>query len=78
VGTVPAHGSCGGSLIVHVIDRTAGCTLDDDIDGCQGLEERHDGAADLLAVVGSLRPMRDRAVTRFARPTRSLSSILVG
>ena len=40
----PVHGSCAGSLIVHVIDRTAaGCTLDDEPDGCAGIELRHEG-----------------------------------
>ena len=40
----PVHGSCAGSLIVHVIDRTAaGCTLDDEPDGCAGIELRHRG-----------------------------------
>ena len=53
VGTPPVHGSCAGSLIVHVIDRTAvGCTLDDDIDGCQGLEERHEGAPESVGSGG--------------------------
>ena len=33
-----------GSLIVHVIDRTAaGCTLDEEPDGCAGIELRHEG-----------------------------------
>jgi hypothetical protein len=40
----PVHGSCAGSLIVHVVDRTAaGCTLDDEPDGCAGIELRHEG-----------------------------------
>jgi hypothetical protein len=44
----PVHGSCTGSLIVHLIvhliDRTAAdCTLDDEPDGCAGIELRHEG-----------------------------------
>ena len=40
----PVHGSCTGSLIVHVVDGTAaGCMLDEEPDGCAGIELRHEG-----------------------------------
>jgi len=33
----PVHGSCAGSLVVHLIDRPAlACTLDDEPDGFAG------------------------------------------
>jgi hypothetical protein len=31
---------CSGGLLLRVDGAVAGCTLDDDIDGCEGLEER--------------------------------------
>jgi hypothetical protein len=34
---------CPGSLILHIDGTCAGCSLDDDPDGCRGLEERHEG-----------------------------------
>jgi hypothetical protein len=36
-------GTCPGSLIVHRDGTTAGCTSDDDQDGCRGRELRHEG-----------------------------------
>jgi len=35
--------TCPGSLIVHADGTVAGCTLDDEPEGCAGREERHDG-----------------------------------
>ena len=35
--------TCPGSLIVHRDGAVAGCTNDDDQDGCAGLELRHEG-----------------------------------
>jgi hypothetical protein len=35
---------CFGGLIVYVSGTVEGCALDDDIDGCEGLEERHEYA----------------------------------
>jgi hypothetical protein len=32
-----------GSLIFHVDQTVAGCTDDDEPDGCRGLELRHEG-----------------------------------
>jgi hypothetical protein len=34
--------NCSGGLILHIDDTVTGCTIDDDIDGCEGLEERHE------------------------------------
>jgi hypothetical protein len=40
----PPHGSCRGSLIVHLADGTpAGCTRAEDGDECEGIELRHEG-----------------------------------
>jgi hypothetical protein len=36
-------GSCSGSLIVHRDGTVAGCTNDDDHDGCRGRDLRHEG-----------------------------------
>jgi hypothetical protein len=36
--------NCSGGLILHVDDAIAGCTLDDDVDGCVGRDERHEDA----------------------------------
>jgi hypothetical protein len=36
--------NCSGGLILHVDGTVAGCTLDDDIDGWAGLDERHEDA----------------------------------
>jgi hypothetical protein len=38
--------NCSGGYIVHVDDAIAGCTLDD-VDGCAGLEERHEDAPEV-------------------------------
>jgi hypothetical protein len=35
--------NCPGSLILHIDGTRAGCSLDDDADGCHGLELRHEG-----------------------------------
>jgi len=35
--------TCPGSLIVHADGTVAGCTLDDDEEGCRGRELRHEG-----------------------------------
>jgi hypothetical protein len=35
--------TCPGSLILHRDGTTAGCTNDDEADGCRGLERRHEG-----------------------------------
>ena len=36
--------TCPGSLILHRLDQTvAGCTEDDEPDGCAGHELRHEG-----------------------------------
>jgi hypothetical protein len=35
--------TCPSGLIVHADGTIAGCTLDDDIDGCRGRELRHEG-----------------------------------
>jgi hypothetical protein len=35
--------NCPGSLIVHIDGTRAGCSLDDDADGCRGIEEHHEG-----------------------------------
>ena len=35
--------TCPGSLIVHADGTVAGCTEDDEPDGCRGRDERHDG-----------------------------------
>jgi hypothetical protein len=35
--------TCPGSLIVHRDGTTAGCTNDDDQDGCHGRDLRHQG-----------------------------------
>ena len=44
LGPSPVHGSCAGSLIVHLIDRAAaGCTLDEEADGCAAIDLRHEG-----------------------------------
>ena len=38
------HGSCTGSLILHVVVGTAaGCSLDEEPDGCAGVDLRHEG-----------------------------------
>ena len=40
----PVHGSCTGSLILHVVVGTAaGCSLDEEPDGCAGVDLRHEG-----------------------------------
>jgi hypothetical protein len=56
----PVHGSCTGSLIVHLVDFTAaGCTLDDEPDGCAGIELRHEGdPTDCVREWGGCNPMR--------------------
>jgi hypothetical protein len=35
--------TCPGSLIVHADGMIAGCTEDDEPDGCRGYEQRHEG-----------------------------------
>jgi len=35
--------TCPGGLIVHGDGTVAGCTLDEDEDGCRGRELRHEG-----------------------------------
>lgn len=35
--------SCSGSRIVHLDGTTAGCTNDDDTDGCAGRDLGHEG-----------------------------------
>ncbi len=35
--------TCPGGLILHADGTVAGCTLDDDRDGCRGRELRHEG-----------------------------------
>ena len=35
--------TCRGSLVVHGDNTVAGCTLDEDEDGCHGRELRHEG-----------------------------------
>jgi hypothetical protein len=37
--------NCSGGLIQHIRGTIAGSTLDDDIDCCTGLEERHEAAS---------------------------------
>jgi hypothetical protein len=34
--------TCHGSLIFHADGTIAGCTEDDERDGCRGRDERHD------------------------------------
>jgi hypothetical protein len=41
--TVIPVATCPSSLIVHRDGATAGCTNDDDEDGCQGHDLRHEG-----------------------------------
>jgi hypothetical protein len=43
LGTVVIVATCPGSLIVHQDGTVAGCTNDDDADGCRGRELRHEG-----------------------------------
>jgi hypothetical protein len=43
-GRVP---NCSGGLIQHIDGTIAGCTLDDEVDGCIGLEERHEDAPEI-------------------------------
>ena len=35
--------TCPGALILHADGTIAGCTLDDDDDGCRGQDLRHEG-----------------------------------
>jgi hypothetical protein len=35
--------NCSGSLIRHADGTVAGCTNDDEEDGCAGRDERHEG-----------------------------------
>ena len=36
--------SCPGALVLHVLDRAvAGCTYDDEAEGCAGRDERAEG-----------------------------------
>jgi len=35
--------ACPGSLIVHADGKVAACTEDDELGGCRGRDERHDG-----------------------------------
>jgi hypothetical protein len=35
--------TCPGSLILHADGTIAGCTEDDERDGCRGRDERHEG-----------------------------------
>jgi hypothetical protein len=37
--------TCPGSLIVHADGTIAGCTQDDERDGCRGREQRHDSGS---------------------------------
>ena len=53
---------CSGGLVLHADGSIAACTLDGDVDGCVGLEERHERAGDLLEVVGQMRPVWHRRV----------------
>jgi hypothetical protein len=41
--TVAPVGTCSGSLILHADGTIAGCTNDEDGDGCVGIELRHQG-----------------------------------
>jgi hypothetical protein len=34
---------CPGSLVVHIDGTVAGCSEDDEVDGCRGMELRHAG-----------------------------------
>jgi hypothetical protein len=43
---VPWAVNCPGGLILHVDWTSAGCTLDEDADGCRGLELRREGDPD--------------------------------
>ena len=43
--TVVDVATCPGSLIVHADGTVAGCTEDDERDGCAGRELRHEGAS---------------------------------
>ena len=43
LATVAAMATCPAALIVHADGTVAGCTLDEDEDGCRGLELRHEG-----------------------------------
>src|SRR5262245_9121992 len=67
--------NCSGGYIEHVDGTIAGCTLDDDIDGCVGLDERHEDApVRWLRTVGPLRPLWDRAVTAYETANVSVSA----
>ena len=35
--------NCPGSLILHADGTIAGCSEDDEPDGCRGRDERHEG-----------------------------------
>lgn len=35
--------ACAGSLILHEDGTTAGCSEDDELEGCRGRELRHEG-----------------------------------
>jgi len=39
--------SCSGGLIRHVDGTICGCTIEDDVDGCQGLEVLHEDAPEV-------------------------------
>jgi hypothetical protein len=43
LATVVVVATCSGSLIVHRDGTVAGCTNDDDSDGCAGRDLRHEG-----------------------------------
>jgi hypothetical protein len=79
--TYPRHvPTCSGSLIVHADGTIAGCTEDDEQEGCRGRELRHDGDTvrcwvwPLLGLdAGGLRLLR-RPVERRTFPAAPLSS----
>jgi hypothetical protein len=55
--------NCSGGLDQHIDGTIAGCTLDDDVDGCEGLEAPHEDAPEACwKMVGTLRPPRNRRV----------------
>ena len=45
----PVAGSCPGSLVLHRVDQArAGCTMDDEREGCAGIDLRHEGEPSCL------------------------------
>jgi hypothetical protein len=35
--------NCPGGLVHHLDGTIAGCTMDDEVEGCAGREKRHEG-----------------------------------